>query len=363
MVKGYRAGRSASSQVSLTAPFEEFRAGQDCGRKLELGARYSLNQEDAMLRLQSLARLAVIALVFPATAFGFGSTNSFGQSAEHEMITRLALKSEGFGSRTMDEIAGKNGTFGAVAAPDRPDRGLMMTAAAHCDDGDYLDVPGYPHSKVAAEHALSACRSWIFNNLASAVSQAGALTDKNGRIRSSEIPTQVPCFYNGKPGRAKCEVLESLGLAFHAAQDFYAHSNWTDRPPKGAITLTDPPGLGNTAPAPWLNPQRQVPFPKGLISGCYEGSPETLFCKGRIRHGDLNKDTGPINPSTGQIGAGTTPRGEGNDNFARAARAAVADTREKWVYFQQRILATYGESRGEMILCAIRSDDPIHSCK
>lgn len=316
-----------------------------------------------MLRLQIVVRLAMIALVLPAAAFGFGSTYSFGQSAEHEMITRLALKSAGFGSMTLDEIAGKRGSFGAVAAPDRPDRGLMMTGAAHCDGGDYLDVPGYPHSKAEAERALSECRRWIVDNLDAAVRQAGGLTDRNGRVRSGEIPTQVPCIFNGKPGRAKCEVLESLGLAFHAAQDFYAHSNWTDRTPQGPITLTNPPGLGNAAPAPWLDPLRQLPFPKGLISGCYKGSPESLFCEGRVRHRDLNKDTGPINPSTGQIGTGTTPRSSGNDNFARAVRAAVADTRAKWAYFQKRVLAAYGESRGEIILCAVRRDDPIHTCK
>jgi hypothetical protein len=306
--------------------------------------------------------LAAFLVLLPVIAQAFGSINSLGQSAEHEKITRLALGPEGFEPKSLDEIAGKTGTFGAVGAPDRPDRGLLSRKAAHCDGGDFLDIPGYPHAKSAAEAALSDCRQWIADHLDAAVRGAGALLNADGGVRDSEMPTHLPCVYNGRPGRAKCNVLEDLGLAFHAAQDFYAHSNWTDRPVR-AVALDNPPGLGNDRPAPWLDPRRGSRFPNGLISGCYDGFPERLYCENRVRHRDLNKDTGPIDLASGMAGAGSTPRSEGNDNFARAVRAAIADTRDKWAYFEERVVATYGRERGARIVCAVVSDNPVRSCQ
>lgn len=307
--------------------------------------------------------LSALLILLPGAAHPFGSINSLGQSAEHEKITRLALAPEGFGRESLDELAGKTGTFGAVGAPDRPGRGLLSVKAAHCDGGDFLATPGYPHAQRAAQRALADCRQWIAGHLNAAVRDAGALLDGKGRIRDSQIPTHFSCTYNGRPGRAKCNVLEALGLALHAAQDFYAHSNWSDGPIHGAVSLKHPPGLGHDRPSPWLDPRRESRFPGGLISGCYDGFPESLHCGQRVRHRDLNKDTGPIDLATGNVGAGTTPRSKGNDNFARAVRAAIADTHDKWAYFQDRVIATYGRERGTRILCAIRSDRPLRTCR
>ncbi len=53
------------------------------------------------------------------------------------------------------EIAGKNGTWGAVGAPDNPARGLSGVKAAHCDGGDYFASAGYPQSQVAAATELT----------------------------------------------------------------------------------------------------------------------------------------------------------------------------------------------------------------
>jgi hypothetical protein len=39
----------------------------------------------------------------------------------------------GHRSGDLDQLAGKNNTFGAVGAPDNPLRGLMSEKAAHCD--------------------------------------------------------------------------------------------------------------------------------------------------------------------------------------------------------------------------------------
>jgi hypothetical protein len=71
----------------------------------------------------------------------------------------------------------------------------------------------------------------------------------------------------------------------------------------------------------------------------------------------LNKDKGPIGPN-GAAGPGTTPRGEINGNFERAVAAAIEDTRDKWAYFQERVLAAYGEDAGARIICVVRSDTP-----
>lgn len=304
--------------------------------------------------------LAVLVFVCLTTsqARGFGTINAFGQSAEHEKITRLALAGFGLGPKTMSEIAGRSGTFGAVGAPDRPDRGLLTTKGAHCDEGDFLPVPGYPHVRADAIASLEGCRAWIVRQLQTAMREAGALVDSRGSIRGSEVPTFISCTYNGRRGRAKCNVLEALGLAFHAAQDFYSHTNWTDRAHESPIGLANPPGLGNTGRAPWLDPRRNSQFPDGLLSGCFKAIPEKLFCNGRIKHEAVNKDTGTIDVASGTIGQGRTPRGRMNGNFARAVRAAIDDTRDKWSYFESWVLATYSRQKGARILCAIRLDDP-----
>lgn len=293
----------------------------------------------------------------PAAAFG--TVNLLGQRAEHEKITRLGLARFGLGEKTMAEIAGKTGTFGAVGAPDNPTRGLMSRAEAHCDGADaFGGRAGYPRTAADAAARLTACRAWIVRHLADAVKSAGNLVSADGGIRDSEIPSFVACTYNGKPGRAKCNVLESIGLALHAAQDFYSHSNWTDQPSAGDLTLTNPPGLAQTGRAPWLDPRRSSTFPAGLITGCYDGFPESRYCQGRIRHAELNKDTGAIDAANGAIGEGGTPRGRVNANFARAVKAAIDDTGDKWAYFEQRVRSTYGEQRGRLIVCAMRQDSP-----
>lgn len=52
-----------------------------------------------------------------------------------------------------------------------------------------------------------------------------------GLIKGSENPTVNSCGYvkvRGPKARAKCNVLEDLGLVLQAAQDFYSNSNWVD---------------------------------------------------------------------------------------------------------------------------------------
>lgn len=316
-------------------------------------------------------RLSVFAVALTAqAAFAFGTIHGLGQNAEHERITRHALGcsqvgavQDCFEAYSLDQLAGKKGTFGAVGAPDNPVRGLLSSNAAHCDNGDFLDVPGYPHSRGEAAEKLMGCRAWIAQNIDAAVEDAGALI-RNGRIDNSEIPSLISCTFNGTKGRAKCNVLEDFGLALHATHDFYSHSNWADARTPDAASLDHPPGLGNARPAPFLSLRNAAEVPDGLMTGCYiQGNVADLDgtggYAGRVTHLTLNKDKGQIDPAPG---AGATPRGQLNDNFARAVAAAIADTRDKWGLLRSKLIARYGARDGALMICALTHDDPERDC-
>ena len=191
-----------------------------------------------MLRVAVFA-LCTIALTLSASAFG--SINSLGQQSEREKITRLGLAGFRLGPETMDEIAGKTKSAGAVGVPDVPGRGLINSTEAHCDGGDYFEVAGYLQPAAEAAAALGACRRFVFRALRRAVDAASGIADENGDVNSAEIPSILPCIYDGSARRAKCNVLEQMGLALHAAQDFYSHSNWVDIV-TGLPTVENPPG-------------------------------------------------------------------------------------------------------------------------
>ena len=318
-------------------------------------------RDHLMSKAAALLILLVSCLAQASKADAYGTIRRLGQDAEHEKITRLALTGQGMGQRTMDELAGKNNTFGAVGAPDNPVRGLMSKQEAHCDGADYMPIDGYAQTETQALKKLESCREWIFRWLDEAVADAAALVDADGSIRASQTSMLVPCIYNGTKGRAKCNVLESLGLAFHASQDFYSHSNWSDIPRDNPITQLNPPGLANTEIAPWIDPRRSLPTTSTPITGCYEGFPEAFHCNdgpgGRVKHEFLNKDFGAISLDTASIAQARTERGRMNDNFGRSVRLAIVDTRDKWLYAKQRIVAIYG-NKANRILCAILQDNP-----
>ena len=285
--------------------------------------------------------VAAVTILLTPQALAFGTIRSLGQNAEHERITRSGLASFGFGPDSLNELAGKNGTFGAVGAPDNPTRGLMSSKAAHCDGGDFFASPGYPQTSLAAATELTRCRTYIINNINAAVSDASGLVKPNLQLDSTSI--FGGCTFNGVKGRAKCNVFEDMGMAFHAAQDFYSHTNWVDTP-RASPSIANPQGLNNIAPATWLSPT-PVTFPTGLISGCYDGFPEALHCGGRIKHAVLNKDT------TGAA------RGAGGA-YTRAMNVAAQDTRDKWAFFESRLVAVYGAPRANKMICVLRRDNP-----
>ena len=317
-----------------------------------------------------------VAMLAPAPVDAFGTINGAGQNGEHGRITRQALActpqsaaGDCFEDRTLDSLAGKAGTFGAVGAPDRG-RG-MLTSFAHCSGGDFLDVPGYPQSKAQARAALEECRTYMAENLAHAVTDAAGLLDDRNAVRRRETSLAIDCTYAGSQhGRAKCNILAHLGRLMHASQDFYSHSNWVDQPDADrAIGVLNPPGLGQPGPAPWLDLRLAAPaFPDGLLSGCFDNisfldeNRGCLYGTGdahRVRHADLNKDRGVIDEV---VGAGTTERGAVNDNFRRAVEAAIADSADKWATYRELLLVTYGTDRGTRMICALTRDDPAQAC-
>lgn len=309
------------------------------------------------MRLWIRSLLCVVA--FPSAAFAFGTISMLGQNREHERITRAALTE--FEPASLDLIAGKTGTFAGVGAPDDPRRDYISKPEAHCDGGDFLAVNKYPQSRSAAQKALETCRAWLVRELNDAVSAAAGLVSPSGDALS------MNCKFDGKPAGAKCEVLEHFGFALHASQDFYSHSNWTDRAGTGAVRAENPPGLARNGRAAWLDPRVTVTFPAGLISGCFGGVPESAYCnyggavgflgKSRVKHAFLNKDTGTI-AADGTASSARTARGKINENFGRAVAAAIDDTRDKWAYFKAQVAKVYGAEAGRRIACALSRDVP-----
>src|SRR5450755_325777 len=149
------------------------------------------------------AFFATAAGLVPSSAAAFGTVNTigFGQHAEHERITRLALGCRAgeppddgscFEPASLANVAGsstslrppKSGSFGAVgAADDQPLRlGWGGPYYWHCDDADFLHVPyGYPQTRAHATQKPQACRSWARAMLLT----VGQAASRNSRPASS----------------------------------------------------------------------------------------------------------------------------------------------------------------------------------
>lgn len=367
-------------------------------------------------------------LAAPATASAFGTVDSLGQHAEHEKITR-ALSCEAVGApnpcfqpRSLDELAGRKGTFGAVGAPDRLGE-VTADGAAHCDAAD--DLPGFPYPATGASRAQLALRECIDEfeeHLDQALDAAGDLIDGNGRVVANQVrivsvPTaaigeDTTCTFpriaaRGAGESAKCRVYNGLGRALHAAEDFWSHSNWADQanpelptilapgtrqesgagwrtkaviPPNDVdpvYSFTNPAGLHRAEVVPFLRypvardtipTADQIQAGTAPISGCDDSVEELTkvvdpVCVGRVGHSHLNKDKGLIDWRTGATRDPSTTRGKIADNFDAAVTGARAQARAVWGDFAARVTDRYGDRRGGTILTAITTDSSWTSCR
>ncbi len=334
--------------------------------------------------------IAVAFLCFAATAtpsLAFGTITVPGwQNREHEKITRLSLScatphgggavANCFQAGSIDQLAGSGGAFGAVGAPDNPLRGLISSIEAHCDDGDYLNIPNYPQDQGTANQHLLDCLAYMKNHFDVAVQMAGRLVTTTNVINENELIGLLGCTFLGGSanGRGKCGVIEEFGLVLHASEDFYSHTNWADVADLHGTVLPgvlpgtprNPDGLGNNAPTNFLQLNAgpiATAVPNGLISGCFVSKPETRYCNegsGRTKHMDINKDGGQI--TVNAINGAVTPRGQIGANFNNAVTVAIADTRDKWAELQAAIGARYPGARGTTIICVLTNDDPVANC-
>jgi hypothetical protein len=307
------------------------------------------------------------------------------------MITRLALrcpdgqKSDGicFEPRSLDQLAGVVGNNGAVGSPDTlpPE-----DSVAHCDDADFLDIPNYPQSRENATAQLQRCVDHLRMRFIQGVKGAARMLDGENKLIKREISIgglAGPCLFNHRATTddtvsvAKCVALEGLGRALHGTEDFYAHSNWADQADRTrAISVVNPPGLNNGAPAPFLdlrstsNISRLVP--QDLTTGCFNvaemlplnGGTGSFGCRDRVIHQNVNKDHGVITlDGTFTADASGVPRNAVLGNFARAVRGAVTDAEERWKNFRDELQFRHGAEKTNLMICAMVRDDPDKDCR
>ncbi|MFB7589961.1 hypothetical protein [Streptomyces sp. NPDC056169] len=307
-----------------------------------------------------LAAVFVVALAAapgpPAQAFTGGN---------HESITRAALPWEPV---TLSAMA--DARDGAVNANDHG--GYFLVGPLHCDNADYLApryARDYPRSRDEATTELLACVRTSVVRFRNAVRAADGLVDARGAVRAEQSDLSSACVWDETPDRAKCDVLEQLGRGWHQLQDFYAHSNWSDRAAPGPVGPDNPPGLARDGVAPFLDIRRystmedadwtreaRALVPADLATGCYSDIDSTGVkdgdCAGRVTHNrDLNKDTA------------ASRRSKTGDNFDRAVSGATAETTRQWNDFTAALRTTYPDDRrGEQMICALVHDEPASSC-
>ncbi|KAF1960389.1 hypothetical protein CC80DRAFT_590645 [Byssothecium circinans] len=342
------------------------------------------------------AKLAVAALapwlISLSACSPFGTVNSptiLHQHNEHQMITRLALQCQGdksdgvcFEAESLNNLAGIIGENGAVGSPDTlpPE-----DSEAHCDDADFLNIPGYPRTRGEATAQLQRCVDHLRMRFIQGVNGAGRMVDDDNKVIEDEVDllSSDYCDFSHRDAsddtsnRAKCTALEGLGRALHGTEDFYSHSNWADKEDTTrAISVLNPPGLANTSPAPFmdLRATSQIVVPQDLTTGCFNvaevlpgnGGTGSFGCRDRVIHLNLNKDHGVVNPAGG---GSVTPDSDGvprsavPGNFAAAVRVAALDARERWKNFRDELRIQHGTEKSNLIICAMVRDDPAKDCR
>lgn len=113
--------------------------------------------------------------------------------------------------------------------------------------------------------------------------------------------------------RYRIQMYDHLGLVFHAAQDFYAHSNWIEHNPDGATA------------------DLEGPKPDWWQSGTWPHDYPQSSQPGAPTHGELNKDH---------------PLRRGYDE---AFNDAVAETRKQFALFQAALQNRYPDQAGAIL--------------
>jgi hypothetical protein len=354
--------------------------------------------------------LAVVLIALAAAAVSASSAQAFGtvwgilgQHSEHERVTRLALQCgagvqppECFQPASLDNLAGKRGTFGAVGAPDNIPLHLHRDRDYwHCDNSDYL-VPArhglhaYGQGYYVAMRRLFECIQWGRDKLYGtreigdddfppATPDWGAVPAARDLVVGGRADTANPgtgifsptCVFNGvRSGRPKCRVLEPFGYVLHMAEDFYSHTNWADhQDPAQRLSPQNPIGLDRHDLAPFLD--LRVGFsdnvPADFTGSCY---PKKACGHDRVIHGEsdrdlgLNKDKGLIDLRTGRTTEPGTPRGrifvDGATNFQRAVSMAAREARRQWSVFRQALVDRYGEAQAAKQICVLTIDYAEH---
>ena len=329
----------------------------------------------------------VATLAAPSSVGAFGTLDGpLGQRAEHERITRISLgcapgapsTGDCFEPLSLDQLAGRLGTLGAVGAPDADV--LDRDSRPHFDETDFLDVPGYPRSRAEANAARQASIDFLRDEFRIGVDASAELLDQDGNVQLAQVALIPECtFVGGLPGRAKCNALQAFGRVLHGTQDFYSHSNWSDEPdPAQPISIVNPPGLNLAGPSPLLNMRATGPvtFPNDF-TGIF-GDAENAFgpnpCpgpSGRVVHACVDKDKLDIQPGPGLVANGVlvaglgsvtdplTPRGQVQDNAVAAVGGAILETRRQWADFKAALVERYGPERASVMIAAMTKDIPI----
>lgn len=233
----------------------------------------------AIVAVTTAAALFAPLLLTASPAGAFGTINGLGQHAEHEKITRVLSCSSSqrptncFQQESMNLLAGRPGTWGAVGAPDIPPY-LFGNPQNHCDDADYnvVGAKNYPQTEAQAHQRLVDCITQAQHRLTSAVDFASGLLS-NGAINPqagrADVTCGLPIGVKAADNTAKCSVINQLGRALHTAEDFWSHSNWADVADSSKpISLTNPPGLGRSDVPPYfLYPAAgNWQFPSNLVT-------------------------------------------------------------------------------------------------
>ena len=263
---------------------------------------------------------------FPPTLSGrsrrWARTASTSGSRAMRSTARIAAGiANCFQPKTTTEISGGAGSFGAVGAPDNPARGLITSSAAHCDNGDWMPIPGYVTTPASAQLVLVSCRQWMEQHMALAVTAARAAAAQ-WHDRRRQIPTFLGCTFVGGVGTG--EVQRPRGVRHRPPCRrglLFAHQLGRHPRHHPADRCRQPAGPWQCRAGALARPAHAVAaVSSGLISGCFVLMPEFAFCNdGPGRDQARQHQQGQRHDRSGDLGSAHRARGGRRQLPARSA--------------------------------------------